>query len=62
MEHLLTCPMRPQECTTKDLMECNEAAKECVFQWMKNWSRPFLSATCPLMSSAVASYSFWREV
>ena len=31
MEHLLKCSMRPQECTTEDLMEYNEAAKECVF-------------------------------
>ena len=36
MDHLLKCPMLPQECTTEDLMEYNEAAKECVFQWMNN--------------------------
>ena len=29
MEHLLKCPIRPQECTTtEDLVEYNEAAKE----------------------------------
>ena len=26
MDHLLKCPMLPQECTTEDLMEYNEAA------------------------------------
>ena len=36
MDHLLKCPMLPQECTTEDLMEYNEIAKECVFQWMNN--------------------------
>ena len=36
MDHLLKCPMLPQECTTEDLMEYNETAKECVFQWMNN--------------------------
>ena len=36
VDHLLKCPMLPQECTTEDLMEYNEAAKECVFQWMNN--------------------------
>ena len=36
MQLLLKCHMRPQECTTEDLMEYNEAAKECVFQWMNN--------------------------
>ena len=36
MEHLLKCPMRPQERATEDLMEYNEVAKECVFQWMNN--------------------------
>ena len=36
MDHLLRCPMLPQECTTEDLMEYDEAAKECVFQWMNN--------------------------
>ena len=36
MDHLLKCPMLPQECTTDDLMEYNEAEKECVFQWMNN--------------------------
>ena len=30
MDHLLKCPMLPQECTTDDLMEYNETAKECV--------------------------------
>ena len=32
MDHLLKWPMLLQECTTEDLMECNEAAKECVIQ------------------------------
>ena len=36
MDHLLKCHMLPQECTTEDLMEYNETAKECVFQWMNN--------------------------
>ena len=36
MEHLLNCPTLPQECTTDDLMEYNEAANECVFQCMNN--------------------------
>ena len=36
MDHLLTCHMLLQECTTEDLMEYNEAVKECVFQWMNN--------------------------
>ena len=36
MDHLLKCPMLPQECTTEELMEYNETAKECVFQWMDN--------------------------
>ena len=36
MDHLLKCPMLPCECTTEDLMEYNEVAKECVFQWMNN--------------------------
>ena len=36
MDHLLKCPVLPQECTTEDLMEYNETAKECVFQWMNN--------------------------
>ena len=36
MDHLLKCPMLPQECTTEDVMEYNEAGKECVFQWMNN--------------------------
>ena len=36
MDHLLKCPMLPQECTTNDLMEYNETAKECDFQWMNN--------------------------
>ena len=27
MDHLLKCPMHPQECTTENLMEYNEAAK-----------------------------------
>ena len=36
MNHLLKCPMLPQECTTEDLMDYNEAAKEYVFQWMSN--------------------------
>ena len=30
MEHLQKRPMLTQECTTEDLMEYNEAAKECV--------------------------------
>ena len=36
MDHLLKCPMLPQECTTEDLMEYIEAVKGCVFQWMNN--------------------------
>ena len=36
MDHMLKCPMLQQECTTQDLMEYNETAKECVFQWMNN--------------------------
>ena len=32
MDHLLKCPMLPHECMTKDLMEYNEAAKECDHQ------------------------------
>ena len=36
MDHLLKCPMLPQECTTDDLMEYNETAKECIFQWINN--------------------------
>ena len=36
MDHLLKCSMLPRECTTEDLMEYNEAAKECVSQWMNN--------------------------
>ena len=28
MEHLLKCPMRPQECTAEDLIEYNEAARQ----------------------------------
>ena len=35
-DHLLKCPMLPQECTTEDLMEYHETAKECVFQWINN--------------------------
>ena len=31
MDHMLKCPMLPQECTTEDSMENNKAAKECVF-------------------------------
>ena len=31
MDQKLKCPMLHQECTTEDLMEYNEAAKECVF-------------------------------
>ena len=38
MDHLLKCPMLPQECTNEHLMEYNEAATECVFQWMNNVS------------------------
>ena len=30
MDHLLKCPILPQECTTEDLMEYNEAVKECL--------------------------------
>ena len=30
MDHLLKCHMLSQECTTEDLMEYNEDAKECV--------------------------------
>ena len=30
-DHLLKCPMLPQEYTNEDLMEYNEATKECVF-------------------------------
>ena len=30
MDYLLKWPMLPQEYTTEDLMEYNEAAKECV--------------------------------
>ena len=36
MEHLLKCSMLPQECTTLDFMEDNEAANECVLHWMNN--------------------------
>ena len=36
MDHLLKCPMLPQECMTDDLMEYNENTEECVFQWMNN--------------------------
>ena len=36
MDHLLKCPMVPQECTTEDLMEYNDAANVCVLQWMNN--------------------------
>ena len=36
MGHLLKCPMLSQECTTEDLMEYIEAAKEGVLQWMNN--------------------------
>ena len=36
MTHLLKCPMLSQECTTEYLMEYNEVAKGCVFQWMNN--------------------------
>ena len=36
MDHLLKFPMLPQECMTEDLMEYNEAVKECVFQWINN--------------------------
>ena len=36
MEHLLKYHMRPQECTTENLTEYNEVAKECVFEWMNN--------------------------
>ena len=36
MDHLVKCHMLPQESTIEDLMEYNEAAKECVFQWMNN--------------------------
>ena len=36
MDHMLKCPMLPQECTSDDLMEYTENAKECVFQWMNN--------------------------
>ena len=39
MDHLLKCPMLSQECTTEDLMEYNESAKECIFQWMNNVTR-----------------------
>ena len=35
MDHLLKCLMPPQKSTIKDVMEYNKAAKECVFQWMK---------------------------
>ena len=36
MNHLLKCPFLSPEYTTEDLMEYNEVAKECVFQWMNN--------------------------
>ena len=36
MDHLLKCPMLPQECATKDLMEYNEAAKEGVLLLVNN--------------------------
>ena len=36
MDHLLKCHMLYQECTTKDLMDYNEAAKLCVVQWINN--------------------------
>ena len=36
MDHLLKCAMLPQKCTTEVLMEYNETANECVFQWMNN--------------------------
>ena len=36
MDHLLKYPMLPQEYTTEYLMEYNEAAKKCIFQWMNN--------------------------
>ena len=36
MGHLQKCPMLHQECMTEDLMEYNETAKECFFQWMNN--------------------------
>ena len=29
----------PPECTTEDLMDYNEATKECVFQWINNMTR-----------------------
>ena len=38
MNHLIKCPMLPQECATEDVMEYNETEKECVFQWMNNVS------------------------
>ena len=36
MDYLLKCHMLPQECTTDNLIEYNETAKECVLQWMSN--------------------------
>ena len=36
MDYLLKCSMLSQQCMTEYLMEYNEAAKECVFQWMNN--------------------------
>ena len=36
MDNLLKYPMLPQESTTEDLMEYNETAKDCVYQWMNN--------------------------
>ena len=36
MDHLLKCPMLPQECTNEDLMAYNETANEGVLQWMNN--------------------------
>ena len=35
MDHLRRCLFLSQEWTTEDIMEYGEAAKECVFQWMK---------------------------
>ena len=36
MNHLLKCHMLSQECSTEDLVEYNEAAKECVLQCMNS--------------------------
>ena len=36
VDHLLKCPMLPQDWSTVDLIEYNEAAKECVLHWMNN--------------------------